>query len=76
MSAGHSLIGFIVLLQSIYYINHQRKPYFFGLSTKSTLVQNQLGKGILIGLYIFIAVAALGVVVQDICNLIISWGNH
>lgn len=76
MNAGHQLVAFIILLQAIYFLNRQRKPYFFGFTAKSVLVKNQLGKGALIGFYLFITIAALIVVVQDLYQLIADMGNH
>jgi hypothetical protein len=70
MTAGHQLIAFMIFLQAIYFINRQRKPYFFGLTAKEAIAKSELGKGVLIGLYIFIAVAALGVIAQDFYHLI------
>jgi|GEM_PF-3004303 hypothetical protein len=66
MGAGYSLLYFVVFLEAIYLINDQRKPYFFGLTSKEAIEKNQLGQGALIGLYIFIFVAVLGVIAQDL----------
>ena len=75
MNTGHQIVGFIIFLQAIYFLNKDRKPYFLGLTTKSVLVKNQLGRGTLIGLYIFVFVAALAVVAQDLYSIIVNVEN-
>lgn len=66
MSTAQQLIGVILFLHVLYFLNRERKPYFFGLTPNASIIKNQLTKGILISLYLFIAVAALGALAQDL----------
>lgn len=66
MDITHQLIGVILFLQILHILNRDRKPYFFGLTSKSAIAKNQLTKSILITLYLFIAIAGFGKLAQDL----------
>ncbi|MBI2791148.1 MAG: hypothetical protein HYX61_04245 [Gammaproteobacteria bacterium] len=70
MSAGHQIVGIVILLHAIYFLNRQRKPYFFGFTSKAILLKSQITKGLVIGLYLFSIVAALSVLTQDLYRFI------
>ncbi|MCS5711487.1 hypothetical protein [Candidatus Berkiella aquae] len=69
MDTTYQLIGVILFLQMLYVFNRDRKPYFFGLTPKSIVLRNQFTKGMLISLYIFLAIAAFGKLAQDLFYL-------
>lgn len=70
MSTSYQLIGIVLFLQFLYFLNKERKPYFFGLTAKSRITKHQLTKGILISLYSFISVAAFGALIQGLYKIL------